>query len=620
MHNLVIYRHRILLLLLLIGSSVWVRAASAVTDSVIAVHAGENGAVRTGKAAVWHDPEAEDSIEQVWQHYQNGEFKALQTRDSTGLKRGAFWSYFALNNPSADTLRLHLEYIDHQLIHLSAYQRPQSEHTQFEEIADLSMLKPFDSRPVPHNRFVVEVVIPPYETHDFLINYRSDEAGFVTPSMRIWSPKQLRASQAIETNAIAFLFGGFFLMCIFALVAGIATNESAFYTYSVYSFSKIVVWATVLGYTHQYLIKENFHWSYISSTGAFSIMCGLVFARAFLQTGKYTPKLDYVLFFMMANAVFMCACGLLKQAELTVISITFALLLYPMLLLVAYQRWRQGSLEAGVFGLAWVLLVVGLVVQALRDMGFVPNNMLNYYWPPYASFVEMLTIMAAIGLKVRRLRQQKEQAEQRYTHQLEKSKAELEEEVRERTKALVEAKQLAEKEARTDALTGIHNRRSFFCEATLLITMARRKQHPLSLLLFDIDHFKNINDQFGHACGDKALKAFTDTILENIRAHDIFGRLGGEEFAVLLYEEREGAVELAQRLRHFVKKINIVTENSGFTFTTSIGVSYWQNQDDIEALLHKADNALYAAKNAGRDQVCVFNNDTTTETSAEYNL
>ena len=131
--------------------------------------------------------------------------------------------------------------------------------------------------------------------------------------------------------------------------------------YAVYALSKIVSWCTILGYTHQFFIKEGFHWNYLSVSGAFGVLAGTVFARAFLQTQKYTPRIDYVLIFMMLNAVFLLFCALFNLTALAVLSITVALLLYPMMSVAGVVRWRQGSTDAAVFALAWSLLVVGLV-------------------------------------------------------------------------------------------------------------------------------------------------------------------------------------------------------------------------------------------------------------------
>lgn len=565
--------------ILCIVAAVSAIATASHADSVVEVGLRESGELRVGQNAILHDPDKSLSYQQAQQAYEAGTFQPLQTAGGTGLLPGAIWSHFTLRNPSDQTLTLHLEYVDHQLIALEAYQRPLQQGAPYTQIADLSLTDPFSKRQVKHNRFVFEAVLQPRQTTEFLVKYSADKAGYFFPGLRVWTPAELSSSHTAETG-------------------GIATGERIFYAYSVYSLAKIAVWATVLGYTHQYVITENFHWSYMTMSAAVTILCGLVFARMLLQTRQHTPRLDYVLLFMMGNAVFLFICGVFQLNAISVVAITIALLMYPAMIIIALARWRQGSPEAAVFALAWSFLVVGLVAQALRDLGHVPHNFFSYYWPPVASFTEMLTILGAMGIKVQRLRHQKEQAEHQYTRHLERTKAELE--------ALLQAKAQAESEARTDALTGINNRRSFISRSNLLLSLAKRQGQPVSLLMLDLDHFKAINDNHGHAVGDEALRIFSRTVASAIRDSDVFGRLGGEEFGLLQIEDREGARRMAERLLHDIENLEIETDNGPLRFTVSIGMIHRRHEEDIEELLDKADRALYEAKANGRNQMIEY--------------
>lgn len=591
--------------LFLLASMLVFKSVFAASLPAIQINGNEDGVSLGDNFVVWYDPEAKYSHHQVASFYEQGEFFPLETMGSTGLKPGAIWSRFSLENTTDEKITLHLEYIDHQVIGLKAFEQKQEKVSGFTNVADLALYRPFEERQFAHNRFVFEITLDARQTSDILVQFSSDGMGFVFPDLRVWSPELLRNSQSMEASGISFLLGGFFLMSIIALIAGIATGEKFFYAYAVYDLSKIAAWATILGYTHQFIITDSFHWSYMSLTGALSIFCGLLFARMFLQTKIHTPRLDYILLFMMANALFLFVCAIFKITSLSVISITIALLLYPVLSVVGLIRWRQGSKEAAVFALAWTFLVIGLVIQALRDLGFVEHNMLNYYWPPIASYTEMMVIMAAMGLKVRRLRLQKEAAELKYTAHLENSKTELENQVLERTRDLIKEKSKAEQEARTDWLTGTHNRRSFFNESERILSESREVKEPCSysLLMFDIDHFKQINDNYGHSIGDQALKRFAATIMSKIREQDVFGRLGGEEFSLLVCDTRENALQLAERLREDISQLIIETPLGAVKLTTSIGVAHLIEESKIDDLLSQADRALYEAKKQGRNKV-----------------
>ncbi len=574
---------------------------SAWGTPAIAVDQIEQGTLKTGHSLVLHDPSGDMSVDEVFSEFTSGAFSPLDTAGSTRLKPGAYWSYFELRNTTAKPLELHLEYVDHQLIELQAY--VDASGGDFLQIADLSMERPFSHRPVEHNRFVVPVSLKAGETESYLVRFGSRESGYAYPSMRIWSPEQLKVQYIRETSLIGFLFGGFFVMGLFALVAGSVGGNKLLLIYSIYAFSKIFCWATILGYTHQFVLRDEFHWSLMSIGGAITILLGHLFARTFLQTREHTRKLDYIILGMITNAALLLIAAIFQIKAMALITITLALLLYPLMIVVAVIRWRQGQREAGIFAIAWGFLVAGLIMQALRDLGVVEHSPLNYYWPPVASFTEMLTIMFAMGYKVRRLYKDKELTEQRYLEHLETSKIELEQEVRSRTRQLEEAKKIAEVEARTDALTGILNRRSFMHDATLRLKLARRQGKACCLFMFDLDHFKRINDTCGHSVGDEVLRDFTSTVAKSIRETDVFGRLGGEEFALLIEEPVEAAHALAERLRADIANIKIPSAVEANLVTTSIGLAVSDEESTIEDLLMMADEAMYQAKAEGRNRV-----------------
>lgn len=170
--------------------------------------------------------------------------------------------------------------------------------------------------------------------------------------------------------------------------------------------------------------------------------------------------------------------------------------------------------------------------------------------------------------------------------------------------ALRRSEQELRRLAMTDALTGAFNRRAFMAEAAAEVDRAGRYGHPLTLQMLDIDHFKKINDTYGHAAGDEALKMFTATVQGLLRASDRLGRLGGEEFALLLPEtDREGAMLLAERLRQALSEIEVSSEGRSFSFTTSIGVAARRDDEGPEDTLKRADAALYEAKEGGRNRV-----------------
>ncbi|MDR7414915.1 MAG: GGDEF domain-containing protein [Armatimonadota bacterium] len=167
--------------------------------------------------------------------------------------------------------------------------------------------------------------------------------------------------------------------------------------------------------------------------------------------------------------------------------------------------------------------------------------------------------------------------------------------------SLVKGQLVAERvRANTDPLTGLLNRRGIFIAFDVEAERHRRYGHPLSVVLFDVDHFKRINDRYGHGAGDRVLVSVARTVQGAIRPSDSLARWGGEEFLLLLPETPlRGALELAERLRREIA--SLVTEFG--PVSASFGVAAFRPTDNLGTLVRRADAALYRAKEAGRNKV-----------------
>ncbi len=203
------------------------------------------------------------------------------------------------------------------------------------------------------------------------------------------------------------------------------------------------------------------------------------------------------------------------------------------------------------------------------------------------------------------------------TKQLGEANAQLLEEisVRKQTEAdLLESREELKRLAQTDSLTGLYNRRHFNQVAVSQIDKAIRYSRPLSIMMFDIDHFKQINDSFGHNTGDWVLKQIARTSLDIFRATDMLARYGGEEFIALLYETSAmEAANVAERLRSRIEKTNLQAQDGPVMVTASFGVSdclghtYAKPGEEVlEDFVSTADAALYLSKKTGRNRVTIF--------------
>jgi diguanylate cyclase (GGDEF)-like protein len=174
--------------------------------------------------------------------------------------------------------------------------------------------------------------------------------------------------------------------------------------------------------------------------------------------------------------------------------------------------------------------------------------------------------------------------------------------LRQRNEVLIRELEL---QASRDTLTGLVNRRYLLAEANQQLQTALRTPHRLALLIIDLDHFKQINDQYGHLAGDEVLVAVVDAFKRHLRTGDCLGRLGGEEFALFMPGATQAeATDMAERLRQAAAALQLNLQGHPLRQTVSIGIALLQKDDvSLSTLMHRADQAMYAAKTQGRNRV-----------------
>jgi len=171
--------------------------------------------------------------------------------------------------------------------------------------------------------------------------------------------------------------------------------------------------------------------------------------------------------------------------------------------------------------------------------------------------------------------------------------------------ALIEKNRELHQLSITDSLTGIFNRKHVMDLFEMEFIRTQRYGTPFSVLIADLDHFKAVNDTYGHLAGDSVLRRIATAMVESVRACDHVGRYGGEEFVVVLPNtDFEGAMEMAERIRQTLRLVKFNSDGEEFSMTLSMGVAVCRNDDTgVEAILKRADDALYQAKANGRNRV-----------------
>lgn len=246
---------------------------------------------------------------------------------------------------------------------------------------------------------------------------------------------------------------------------------------------------------------------------------------------------------------------------------------------------------------------------ALDGMPVFHEEKLQYFIQYDKALVRFIADLAEQSLKaiegreaLRRAHDEMEQRVQERTRDLMEANRQLMVEIADRRRLEEKLRELSER----DPLTGIFNRRKLFEILAIETEKSLRHGWPLSLIIFDLDHFKQVNDLFGHDAGDLVLKETVRIVSLNIRKIDVFSRYGGEEFVILCMEtDRNGAMALGEKIRKSIEGMNILADGN---VTISVGIATYLDGDGAD-LISLADRALFTAKRLGRNRVCSVSED-----------
>jgi diguanylate cyclase (GGDEF)-like protein len=309
-------------------------------------------------------------------------------------------------------------------------------------------------------------------------------------------------------------------------------------------------------------------------------------------------------------------------------------------LIIGYWSWFTGNSMAKYFCLAWTSAFTGVGVLIATKFGIMPAN----FWTNNAGQVGVMVQVSLFSFalahrfnKEKEMRIKAQESSLEHERLARRSKEELlaaeayakhklEQQVSERTlnlqKALTDLEAMNKKlevMSTTDALTKLYNRRYFETSFATEFKLSSRHKRQLSVILCDIDHFKSINDQYGHQAGDECLQHVAEIFNERItRSGDVAARYGGEEFIILLSEtSMHQAKQIAEDMRRSIEALNFEFKGRHIPMTASFGVSTLKSRktQSADQLITQADTALYQAKHSGRNQVVCWQDEASNEGS-----
>ena len=406
-------------------------------------------------------------------------------------------------------------------------------------------------------------------------------AGYGIPRFAVSTLDDILHAENNRARIISLAFGALAAMAVASFLFWLVLQERAFILYS----TLFVLQALYVAY----FSGQGFEWPGLSAAtplthytwnvlSALSGAAACLFVRDIADLRRVMPR-NYAVFGWLAGAfVLLTFANLIKLIgfEDSVNSVGNVLFLGAAVytLVVAFVAWRHGSRPAGWFLLAWTLLEAFTIATTMRLLmnASEENDSVVYLGLPLSMVAASLLI--ALGIADR---------------------------LREQRRALSEA----ERHAKIDALTGVLNRRSLVERLDAACARARARGLPISLLFIDLDHFKEINDSFGHQAGDACLSAIIPPIQAELRQSDVIGRYGGEEFVVILSSADTAAAHpIAQRILERVASVRVEGYGEPIALTCSIGVA---TSDMLgvwgEHLIAQADAAVYQAKRSGRNRV-----------------
>ncbi len=513
-----------------------------------------------------------------------------------------WWLRFDVRNQTS--LRDWLMEITYPVLdHLDIYVIRGQRLTQHFRLGDK---QPFAERPVDHRSFLVPLQLD--ADAQILIRVRSSSS--VQVPILFWEESYFHAAETDRAALQGIYYGALLIIAVYNLLLYLALRDHAYVYYVAYVICLGLFTAGLDGWAFQYLWPEQTHWN---DQAILFFLAGLLFfASAFSRLFLDTPSISWFAdagqkLWLILSVSIIIASFYFPYNVMIKLLVPLAALICAFDLSLGIYAWLKGYPAARYYTLAWAMLMVGGFVLALTKFHILPRNLFTDSATQIGSLLEAALLSFALAERINQERAMRHQAQQQALDTQFRATEALEQRVAERTRELEIANRKLHELSATDALTGIKNRGHLDRYLQQEVSRAVRYQHPLTVILIDVDHFKTVNDTHGHLVGDDCLREVARRIaVESRWPSDLAARYGGEEFCMVLPEtDAEGARSVAERIRQQVESAAINTPIGPLQLTVSLGVFNGTptQEDDAARFLAEADAALYQSKNQGRNQV-----------------
>lgn len=487
-----------------------------------------------------------------------------------GIGSNPVWIHLAVDNPAGAPLHKRLSIETAWLDNVEVYFRYQGKTIATYRAGDD---KAFSQRPVNSRFFVFDHTFNPGVSDVFI---RIETPDPMVVPIYLMSSEQTHVREVEQEYSYGIVYG--FLLALMAYNAMLyaSLRSSRFLFYSLYLAMFMIMNIAYTGHGFEWIWPTSVKWQLWSNPILIFLygVSGLLFAIRFLDLREHFPRVHRAVigYCIVVGCLLATAVLFGSQLYALLVSFTFVFLFSNIMLLLGVISVYSGLKLAKYFLLAAIAAMVGAALTTLSVWGFIPYSSWTFRAVEMGMLLDATLLALALAYQFH---------------------------------VLQEAKIRAEQLAQLDPLTGLNNRRAFYDKTEPLWSTALRKGRDASVILIDIDMFKQINDTHGHAHGDEALIAIATTLLKLIRQGDVLARWGGEEFVVFLPETNiQEAIALAERLRTAIASTRAHHATGETAITASFGVASKEGHHaTLDTLISSADSYLYQSKQQGRNRV-----------------
>lgn len=522
-----------------------------------------------------------------------------------GFTESSYWVRFSIENQIQERQSLVLDfpypYVDVVEIYLLHPDQPPKR-------IELGDTVSASQRPILHSHSLVTFEL--LERQHIEVYIRARSSATLQMPMQLWQQKTFIEADHTRSLLYGLLYGLLLSIALYHILIFLAVKEPAFLNYAMLNI------CILLAYTCQHGIAPVFFWvdkvgltDYLlllslSGTTLFSSL----FVSQVLALSKERKALAAMIKLIVMIAIASAVSSFILPYSLMIRwQLLFSVVSIVVIAVVLILRLLDGYPPAKFVAIAVVFAGVGHFILLLEKAGALPSSFVVSNASYIGTLIMVMLYSFALSYRMNMDRAAREHVQKELIKTQNKVNEDLDRLVRERTEALERANQRLLEMSITDGLTGLKNRRHFDVLFETELKRAYREKSHIGLLLLDIDHFKKLNDNFGHQFGDLCLKTGASLIKENVRRPgDVVARYGGEEFVILLPNtDKQGSKSIARQILSTFNQTKIESDRQSVTITVSVGVVALvpSNDDTPDSVLKRADELLYRAKENGRNRM-----------------